>query len=47
VVTCGLDLLVRFRVRDDAHLRELLLTTIFQIPGVQRAGTLLSPAARR
>ena len=44
VVTGGLDLLVRLRVRDHAHLRELLLTTIFQIPGVQRTETFLSLA---
>ena len=44
VVTGGLDLLVRFRVRDHAHLRDLLLTTIFQIPGVQRTETFLSLA---
>jgi DNA-binding Lrp family transcriptional regulator len=44
VVTGGLDLLVRFRVRDHAHLRDLLLATIFQIPGVQRTETFLSLA---
>jgi Lrp/AsnC family leucine-responsive transcriptional regulator len=44
VVTGGLDLLVRFRVRDHVHLRDLLLTTIFQIPGVQRTETFLSLA---
>jgi len=44
VVTGGLDLLVRFRVRDHTHLRELLLNSIFQIPGVQRTETYLSLA---
>jgi DNA-binding Lrp family transcriptional regulator len=44
VVTGGLDLLVRFRVRDHAHLRELLLAEIFQISGVQRTETFLSLA---
>lgn len=44
VVTGGLDLLVRFRVRDHAHLRELLLTRIFTIDGVQRTETFLSLA---
>lgn len=44
VVTGGLDLLVRLRVRDHAHLRELLLAEIFQIPGVQRTETFLSLA---
>ena len=44
VVTGGLDLLVRFRVRDHAHLRELLLTQIFTINGIQRTETFLSLA---
>ena len=38
------DLLVRLRVRDHAHLRELLLAEIFQISGVQRTETFLSLA---
>ncbi len=42
IVTGGLDLLVRLRVRDHTHLRELLLATIFKIPGVQRTETFLS-----
>ena len=42
VVTGGLDLLVRLRVRDHEHLRELLLAEIFQINGVQRTETFLS-----
>ncbi|MEP7024093.1 MAG: Lrp/AsnC family transcriptional regulator [Actinomycetota bacterium] len=44
VVTGGLDLLVRLRVRDHEHLRELLLAKIFQINGVQRTETFLSLA---
>jgi Lrp/AsnC family transcriptional regulator, leucine-responsive regulatory protein len=44
VVTGGLDLLVRLRVRDHVHLRELLLARIFQINGVQRTETFLSLA---
>jgi DNA-binding Lrp family transcriptional regulator len=44
VVTGGLDLLVRLRVRDHSHLRELLLAEIFQINGVQRTETFLSLA---
>jgi DNA-binding Lrp family transcriptional regulator len=44
VVTGGLDLLVRLRVRDHGHLRDLLLTNIFQVPGVQRTETFLSLA---
>ena len=35
---------VRLRVRDHAHLRELLLSKIFQINGVQRTETFLSLA---
>jgi DNA-binding Lrp family transcriptional regulator len=42
VVTGSLDVLVRLRVRDHTHLRELLLTEIFQITGVQRTETFLS-----
>ena len=44
VVTGSLDLLVRLRVRDHAHLRQLLLTKIFTINGVQRTETFLSLA---
>jgi DNA-binding Lrp family transcriptional regulator len=44
VVTGSLDLLVRLRVRDHEHLRELLLAKIFQISGVQRTETFLSLA---
>jgi Lrp/AsnC family transcriptional regulator, leucine-responsive regulatory protein len=44
VVTGSLDLLVRLRVRDHTHLRELLLNEIFQISGVQRTETFLSLA---
>src|SRR5215475_11951137 len=42
VVTGSFDLLVRLRVRDHTHLRELLLAEIFQISGVQRTETFLS-----
>jgi DNA-binding Lrp family transcriptional regulator len=44
VVTGSLDLLVRLRVRDHTHLRELLLTRVFVIAGVQRTETFLSLA---
>jgi Lrp/AsnC family leucine-responsive transcriptional regulator len=44
VVTGSLDLIVRLRVRDHTHLRQLLLAKIFQITGVQRTETLLSLA---
>src|SRR5258708_34272864 len=44
VVTGGLDLLVRFRGRDHAHLRDRLLTPVLQIPGVPRTETFWSLA---
>jgi Lrp/AsnC family leucine-responsive transcriptional regulator len=44
VVTGSLDLLVRLRLRDHTHLRQLLLEKIFQITGVQRTETFLSIA---
>jgi Lrp/AsnC family leucine-responsive transcriptional regulator len=44
VVTGDLDLLVRLRVRDYAHLRALLLEKVWQISGVQRTETYLSIA---
>jgi Lrp/AsnC family leucine-responsive transcriptional regulator len=44
VVTGSHDLLVRLRLRDHGHLRELLLTGIFQVNGVQRTETFLSLA---
>ena len=44
VVTGGLDLLVRLRVRDHTHLRHLLLDKVFQISGVQHTETFLSLA---
>ena len=44
VVTGSLDPLVRLRVRDHTHLRQLLLDKIFQITGVQRTETFLSLA---
>jgi Lrp/AsnC family leucine-responsive transcriptional regulator len=44
VVTGSIDLLARLRVRDQAHLRTILLEGIWQIPGVSRTETLLSLA---
>ncbi|MEV4620042.1 Lrp/AsnC family transcriptional regulator [Asanoa sp. NPDC049573] len=44
VVTGSIDLLARLRVRDQAHLRAILLEGIWQIPGVSRTETLLSLA---
>lgn len=44
VITGSLDMLVRVRVRDHAHLRRLLLEHVWQIDGVQRTETFLSLA---
>ena len=44
MVTGSLELLVRLCVRDHAHLRSLLLSRFFAIPGVQRTETFLSLA---
>lgn len=44
VVTGSLDMIVKVRVRDHAHLRALLLYTIFQIPGVQGTETFVGMA---
>ena len=42
VVTGAIDMLARFRVRDHAHLRQLLMEHLWQIEGVQRTETSLS-----
>jgi Lrp/AsnC family transcriptional regulator, leucine-responsive regulatory protein len=44
VITGSLDMIARMRVRDHAHLRNLLLNEIWQITGVQRTETFLSLA---
>lgn len=44
VVTGSMDLLARVRVRDHAHLRELLFERIWRIGGVERTETFLSLA---
>ncbi|MEV4313173.1 Lrp/AsnC family transcriptional regulator [Actinocrispum sp. NPDC049592] len=44
LVTGSVDMLVRIRVRDHTHLRDLLITKIWQIPGIQRTETSLSIA---
>jgi DNA-binding Lrp family transcriptional regulator len=44
VITGSIDMLVRVRVRDHAHLRQLLLDHVWQIDGVQRTETFLSLA---
>lgn len=51
VVTGGYDLMARFRLRDHAHLQELLLDRLYPIPGLRRFETFLSlgeiPASTR
>jgi DNA-binding Lrp family transcriptional regulator len=44
VITGSIDMLARVRVRDHAHLRELLLEQVWQIEGVQRTETFLALA---
>lgn len=39
VITGQLDLLARLRVRDHAHLRDLLMDVIWQIPGLKGTET--------
>jgi Lrp/AsnC family leucine-responsive transcriptional regulator len=44
LVTGSLDLLVRLRVRDDTHLRTILLSQVWQIPGMQGTETMIGMA---
>lgn len=44
LVTGDIDLLVRVRVRDYTHLRDLLLNRVWQIEGIQRTETSLTIA---
>src|SRR2546423_2619640 len=44
VVTGPKDLLVRLRVRDHAHLREVLFDRLWSLPGVDRTETYISLA---
>ncbi|MFF4822341.1 Lrp/AsnC family transcriptional regulator [Streptomyces sp. NPDC001312] len=44
LVTGSLDLVVRLRVRDDTHLRSVLLNRIWQIAGMQGTETMLGVA---
>jgi DNA-binding Lrp family transcriptional regulator len=44
VVTGPKDLLVRLRVRDHAHLREVLFERLWNLPGVDRTETYISLA---
>src|SRR5881396_1361285 len=42
VVTGPKDLLVRLRVRDHAHLRDVLFDRIWSLPGIERTETYIS-----
>lgn len=44
LMTGAFDMLVRLRVRDDSHLRNLLMNTIWQIEGIQRTETSITIA---
>lgn len=44
LVTGDIDMLVRVRVRDHTHLRDLLINSVWQIDGIQRTETSLSIA---
>ena len=43
-VTGSLDLIVRVRVRDQRHLRSLLMNDLWQVPGLQGTETMLAVA---
>jgi Lrp/AsnC family transcriptional regulator for asnA, asnC and gidA len=42
IVTGGIDMLARLRVRDHAHLRQVLVEEIWKIEGLQRTETSLA-----
>ena len=42
LVTGELDLLVRLRVRGSQHLKQLMMSRLWQIPGIQRSVTMTS-----
>lgn len=42
IITGSIDMLARLRVRDHAHLREILVNRVWQIEGMQRTETLMS-----
>lgn len=44
LVTGDIDMLVRVRVRDHTHLRDLLINGVWQIEGIQRTETSLTIA---
>lgn len=44
VITGAMDMLARLRVRDHAHLRQILLSQIWRIEGVQRTETFVALA---
>ncbi|HET6876355.1 MAG TPA: Lrp/AsnC family transcriptional regulator [Jatrophihabitans sp.] len=47
LMTGAFDMLVRLRVRDDSHLRDLLMNRIWQIEGIQRTETSITIAEMR
>ena len=44
VITGSIDMLARFRVRSHAHLRQVLLSEVWRIDGVQRTETFIALA---
>jgi Lrp/AsnC family transcriptional regulator, leucine-responsive regulatory protein len=42
IVTGGIDMLARLRIRDHAHLRRVLVNQVWKIEGVQRTETSLA-----
>lgn len=44
VITGSIDMLARLRVRSHAHLREVLLSEVWRIDGVQRTETFIALA---
>jgi Lrp/AsnC family transcriptional regulator, leucine-responsive regulatory protein len=44
LIAGSLDMLARMRVRNHSHLRELLLSRVFQIDGLQKTETLICVA---
>ncbi|MGH3318928.1 MAG: Lrp/AsnC family transcriptional regulator [Streptosporangiaceae bacterium] len=47
IVTGRMDLIVRLRLRDHAHLRETLFDHVWKIQGIERTETLISLASMR
>ena len=42
IVTGGTDMIARLRIRDQAHLRQVLVDQLWKIEGVQRTETSLA-----